>query len=196
MTVVHHDLRDDSATSAKVLACLAVFAVLAFVLHLMGRIPICACGHIKLWHGVVQSSENSQHLTDWYTPSHIIHGFLFYGALTWLMPQAPFMTKLLLALGVEAAWEVAENSPWIINRYRTGTAALDYFGDSILNSLSDTAAMALGFFLASRLRVAATIALALGFEVFTGFMIRDNLLLNVIMLTYPLDAIKAWQTGS
>jgi hypothetical protein len=184
-----------SATPAAVLGCLAVFAILAFILHLMGRIPVCACGTIKLWHGTVLSSENSQHLTDWYTPSHIIHGFIFYGVLTWLMPGASFVTKLLLALGIEAAWEIAENSPWIINKYRTDTMALDYFGDSILNSVSDTVAMVFGFWLAATLPVAATIGLAIGFELFTGTMIRDNLLLNVIMLTYPIDAIKAWQSA-
>ncbi len=196
MTLTAANPETDRLSPAAVLACLAVFALLAAVLLWMGRVPICACGSIKLWHGVVQSSENSQHFTDWYTPSHIIHGFLFCAGLTWLLPNASFATKLLIALGVEAGWEILENSPLIINRYRTETIALDYFGDSILNSLSDTAAMAAGFWLAYRLPVAATIALAVGFEVFTGYMIGDNLLLNVIMLVHPIDAIKAWQSGA
>ena len=181
--------------AAVLLAVLAILTCLAAVLFWMGRVPICKCGMIKLWHGVVVSSENSQHLTDWYTPSHVIHGILFYGALHWLMPRSPFAVKLLLALGVESAWEIFENTDFTINRYRTATISLDYYGDSILNSVSDATAMLLGFVLANRLPVAATIALAIGFELFTGWVIRDNLTLNVIMLVHPFDAIKAWQSG-
>jgi Protein of unknown function (DUF2585) len=172
-----------------------IIAALAAALWIMGRVPICQCGTIKLWHGVVKSAENSQHITDWYTPSHVIHGFLFYMVLHYLMPNASFATKFLLALGVEAAWEVFENTPFTINRYRNETISLDYYGDSIINSVADTLAMALGFILASRLPVAVTVALALAFELFTGWMIRDNLTLNIIMLLYPMDWIKAWQAG-
>jgi hypothetical protein len=177
------------------LAAAGVVAGLAIILWAMGRTPICTCGDIKLWHGVVKSAENSQHITDWYTPSHVIHGFIFYGALTWLMPQSSFLTRLLLALGIESAWEIVENTNATIERYRTATIALDYYGDSILNSISDVLAMAVGFTLASILPVSVTVGLAIAAELFTGFMIRDNLTLNVIMLLHPIDAIKAWQSA-
>jgi hypothetical protein len=163
--------------------------------YFMGRLWICSCGYIKLFEPGVNTPGNSQHLFDWYTPSHIIHGFLFY-LLGWaVLRKASIGARLTLAAVIEAGWEILENSPIIINRYRSATMAVGYQGDSILNSAMDMVAMFAGFWFAARAPIWLTVVIAIGFELATGYIIRDNLTLNVLMLVWPVDAIKEWQAA-
>lgn len=178
---------------------IAVAAIL--ILLAMGRVPICECGYVKLWHGQINDAGNSQHIADWYTPSHIIHGMIFYAFGWWLFVKrglggpSSHRWGLPLAVFLEAAWEVLENTPMIINRFRSVTANWGYSGDSVLNSGADILWMAFGFWLALRLPVRVTVALAVIGELVAGYVVRDNLTLNVIMLVYPLDAIAQWQAA-
>lgn len=187
---------------SKFSALIAFLLFVAFgtILWSMGRPPICACGDVKLLHLVVQSSENSQHIADWYTPSHIIHGFIFY-SIGYLLRRKwprlfPLGVAISLAILAEGAWEIMENSSVIIDRYREVTISYGYAGDSIVNSLADIGWMIFGFFLASRMPWKATLAIALIFEIFVGYMIRDNLVLNILMLVAPVESVKEWQAGA
>lgn len=182
-------------TRTQIAIVAGIVVIAAAALYAMGHPLICKCGDVKLWHFDVMSAENSQHIVDWYTPSHIIHGFLFY-ALFWLIaPRASFGLRLILAVLLETSWEVIENTDYVINHYREVTVSLDYYGDSVLNSVSDILFMIVGFFLAARWPVWLTVLIAIALEVFVGVMIRDGLALNVIMLVWPSEAILGWQQG-
>ena len=175
---------------------LGIIAIFAITLWVMGQVPICKCGYIKLWHGIVASSENSQHISDWYSFSHIIHGFAFY-LLFWKFGRRwPIGLRLMAALLLETSWEIFENTDFTINRYREVTISREYYGDSVVNAIWDVLFMVFGFLLAWRLPVKATVALLIFMEVFVGYFIRDNLTLNIIMLIYPFESILRWQTGA
>ena len=175
---------------------LGIMVVQALVLHLMGRVWICSCGTVRVWVDDIWSSELSQQLFDWYTPSHIVHGILFYGLLRLVLPRAPVLVRLAMAVGIEVSWEIAENSPWVIEAYRKQALAAGYAGDSILNSLLDTVAMMTGFAIARLLPWKATVALVLAFEIGVGALVRDNLTLNVLNFVHRFPAIEAWQKGA
>ncbi len=177
------------------LTAVAILIAMALWLLWIGRIPICECGYVKLWHGQTMSSENSQHLSDWYTPSHIIHGLLFYAALWVVAQRLPLGWRFAIATAVECLWEVVENSDAIIERYREVTISLDYYGDSVLNSVADVLAMWFGFALARILPVWLSVSIAIFFELLTAAVIRDGLALNVLMLVWPLESVMEWQSG-
>jgi hypothetical protein len=174
-------------------ASLVILAVAAAVLLAMGRNPICTCGAVDLWVGQRDSPETSQMLADWYSLSHIVHGLLFYGGLWLVARRWPAEWRFVAALLIEASWEVTENTPFVIDRYRETTAALGYTGDSVINSLSDILMMCFGFLLARKLPVWASIALLVALELVPLFVIRDNLALNIWNLLAPNPAVAAWQ---
>jgi hypothetical protein len=174
---------------------LLIAAAAAALLAAMGRSLVCPCGTVKLWHGDIWSAENSQHLTDWYSPSHVLHGLLFYLGLHWLTPRWRLGPRLVAATLVEVAWEVLENSDAMIDRYREITISLGYYGDSVINSSMDVVAMWLGFLIAARAPVWASVALFLLAEIAAGLAIRDGLALNVLMLVWPLQWVLDWQAA-
>lgn len=180
-------------------AGIAVFSVgvlvaTAGILLWMGRVPICECGYVKLWHGAIDG-QNSQHIFDWYAPSHVLHGFIFFGVLSAVFPRAPVPAKIGMAIVPEAAWEIIENTPMVIEHYREAAGALGYYGDSVINSISDIVAMVIGAFTASRIPKWATLALFLLLELMTLYAVRDGLILNIWNLTFPVDAIQEWQAA-
>jgi hypothetical protein len=184
-----------TSRSRAALAAILILAAAAAILLAMGRNPICTCGTIELWVGQRDSPRTSQMLADWYSLSHIVHGLLFYAALWLVARRWPVEWRFLIALFVESAWEVTENTPFVIDRYRETTAALGYTGDSVINSLSDILMMGIGFLAARKLPVWAAVVLLVVLEVVPLFVIRDNLALNIWNLLAPNPAVAAWQAG-
>ncbi len=182
-----------------IVLAIALPLLAALAMYFMGREIMCTCGYIKVWHGVVFSSENSQHLFDWYSVTHVVHGLAFYLLLTIIEKltgkKFSLTSKFLTAVLLESSWEVLENSDFIINRYRAATISLDYFGDSIINSLGDILAMMIGFWVAAKKPLWFSIGLALFLEIGLLIVIRDNLTINILMLIYPLDSLKLWQSS-
>ncbi len=170
-----------------------ILAIQALVLYWMGRVAICTCGYVKLWEGNVAGPGTSQHLTDWYTFSHLLHGFSLYFLLWLIGRRIPLGTRFVLAILFEASWEILENTDFVIGRYRADTISLNYSGDSIVNSIGDTLAAALGFALTAWLRPAVTVLVAVTIEAGLAFAIHDNLALNILMLIHEVPWIKAWQ---
>lgn len=173
----------------------AVVAGMALVLTLMGRPLWCSCAGFAPWSGDIWSRHNSQHLLDPYSFTHFQHGLVFY-ALLWatLRHRASVRTRFVVALALEGAWEILENSPFIIERYRQATISLDYLGDTLGNSLGDLLSCALGFGAAAALPVAASVGVFLAVEVGMLLVYRDSLLVNILMLVAPVDAVRRWQT--
>lgn len=194
-----HPTPDDASPRAIatvfLATALAVVVVQALVLLAMGSPPICKCGYVRLWYGSASGPETSQQISDWYSFTHVIHGLAFYFFLWLVAPRSSMGLRFALAVGIEAGWEIIENTPLVIERYRQSALAQGYFGDSVLNSVCDSLAAIIGFLLARRLPVAVSVGLVVASEVFLAYMIRDNLLLNIIQLLWPSAALSQWQTG-
>lgn len=184
-------MRRDVVLPSLVLS--AILAAMVMQLHRQARIWWCACGQHNLWAGDIWSSHNSQHILDPYSFTHVLHGVLFFWILAWLFKRVPLVWRLTLAVLLEAAWEVAENAPFIIQRYREATIGLGYEGDSIANSVADVACCAAGFLLARSLGWRLSLGLFILVEALLAIVVRDNLTLNVLMLLCPIEAVKQWQ---
>lgn len=173
---------------------LVLLAVQVGLLFYLGQPLVCECGVIKFFESVILSPGNSQQIADWYTFSHLIHGFIFFGLLSLLFPKQPIGLRLLIAMTVEISWEIFENTPMVIEAYRAQALAQGYNGDSILNSISDTIAMVIGFAAAYKLPLKISIAAVIGMELLTGYLVRDNLTLNILNFVYPLESVHHWQS--
>jgi hypothetical protein len=179
-----------------ILVSVLILAIHPIVLRWQGRLWWCACGRPFLWAGNVHSRHNSQHLADPYSFSHVEHGILLYGLFTWLFPRLSLGWRFVLMLAVEVSWEIVENTNYVIDRYRAATVSLDYLGDSVGNSLGDILSCMIGFYLARWIGFWGSVAFIVVTEIVMLFWIRDNLLLNIVMLFHPFESLKHWQAGT
>lgn len=170
-----------------------IIAVAAVILFAMGRVPWYEHGPVRLWSGDTTSDQNSQQITDPYTFTHVIHGIAFYFLLWLVARRLPARMRLVIAVFLEALWEIFENTPFVLDRYRAVTISYGYYGDSIINSLADIATAAVGFYIAFKLPWWVTLALVVFIEGALMLWIRDNLILNILMLVWPIDAVRWWQ---
>lgn len=178
------------------LAIAATLVLMVVQLRMQGRVWFCECGSLRFWIGDPNGPHTSQHAADPYTFTHVEHGFIFLWIVQWCFKRVRFPWQLWIALFVEAAWEVIENTQWVIDRYRNATAANGYTGDSVWNSFGDLIACWIGLEIARRIGWRWTLALFVLIEVVLLITIRDNLLLNVVMLFFPLESLKQWQMGA
>jgi hypothetical protein len=178
------------------LALIALLAFTTYFLYSQGRFWICSCGFVKLWAGDIWSAiDNSQHIIDPYSFSHIQHGLLFYWLVAWVLPRLSLAWRFVAAMTIESGWEMFENSSVMIRRYNEMTISKDYTGDTIINSFSDLAMCTLGFWIAHYLGFRRTLVLFIAIEVVMILWIRDSMFLNIIMLLFPIEAIRNWQMG-
>jgi len=172
-----------------------LFVIAAIILNFQGRVWWCEAGDYMPWSWDIWSRHNSQHIIDPYTFTHILHGVAEFWIISLIFRKVPLVWRLVIAVGIEGTWEVVENTNAVIQRYREATISLDYYGDSIINSMSDMLACASGFLIAYKIRFWRSVALFLATEAVLIVWVRDSLLINIVMLIYPIEAIKVWQTG-
>ena len=188
-------MKQDVPLSIYVFIMVAVIIIAASAEFGMGRLAFCKCGVVSLWSGDINSNQNSQQFADPYTFTHITHGVLLYGFTRLAAGALPLAARGVLALAIESGWEGFENTDFVINRYRASTISLDYYGDSVLNSIGQLRAALIGFWFAARFRVRASVIGIVLLEILLAFWIRDSLLLNIIMLIYPISVVRNWQMG-
>lgn len=186
------DIKGDRYVAATYL--LIVIAAVV-ILQIQGRVWWCQAGDLAPWSWDIWSTHNSQHIIDPYSFTHVLHGVLEFWLIGLVFRRMPIVWRLALAVFIESSWEVAENSAAVIERYRSATISLDYFGDSIINSIADIACCSMGFLIAYKLRFWRSFALFVVTEILLIIFIRDSLIINIIMLLFPVEAIKTWQMG-